>query len=679
MRTLLTLALLAGCAPTSAADVEPFDGPAWVFFDGRRVASKPVAVAPNALTRRAREGSPPQLEADRPVDAHRLASLEELGLSVRTTSRWLNAASVEHVGSLWAELLALEGVVDVRPVARGERLPIQSSAPILARDEPPPSPFAYGPAMDQVTQIRADALHGLGFTGAGVVVAVTDTGFRWDHEALAPLAPNILGTFDAIDGDSDVGQNLGDDPNQERHGTLVLSALAAALDGTLVGVAPDASFLLAKTERTQLEQPIEEDYWIAGVEWAEASGADILTSSLGWSDWYAPEQLDGATATSTVFINELVETTGLVVTVSAANRGPGAQTLAAPADSPWVLAIAAVTENGNPALFSSRGPTADGRTKPDLAARGVDAAVVDWTATEGLNTGSGTSFAAPIVAGAATLLRQAHPEWTRTELVDALRSTASQADDPDNITGWGIVDVFAACGLVCSCRDEDDDGFFAADCGGQDCDDASPASFPGAAEQCDGIDTSCAGLDPSELDLDGDSNRPCAGDCDDSDPVLHALDADADGVTSCGGDCDDDDPGRAPGHPEVPYDGVDQDCDGVDPTDLDGDGFDGGPDGTDCRDLDPATFPDPEGDPVPSDGGHELCSDGRDNDCDGLRDGADPDCGEPDGDEEGTTTTDLGGCTCSHGRPGGLPLLILLIALRRRHMVPGSRVPSRVQ
>lgn len=651
----------------------------WVFFEGQPQGA-PVELSPGTTARRLREGRPATQPGDRALDPALLHRLEDAGFTVRTTSRWLHAASVD--GGDPADLASMPGVRALRPVARGLRREPWTPPVHVLRDEPPPSPYDYGPAHDQVTQIRADALHGLGYTGAGVVVALTDTGFRLEHEALAPLVPRVLGQIDTIQGDTDVDQNPGDNPGQARHGTIVLSALAADLDGTLVGVAPGVSLLLAKTERVQFEEPIEEDYWIAGVEWAEAAGAEILTSSLGWFDWYTAEEMDGATATSTQFVNALVPATGLLITVSAANRGPGAQTLAAPADSPWVLAVAAATVDGGVTGFSSRGPTADGRTKPDLAARGSGVWVVDWQEEEGLDTASGTSLAAPLVAGAAALLREAHPAWTRQELVDALRSTASQAEKPDNNLGWGIVDVFAACGLRCSCRDEDGDGAFALDCGGDDCDDLAPSVHPGADELCNGVDDACTGLDDSELDADGDGSRPCGGDCDDGDPTRTGLDADGDGQTSCAGDCDDADPGRSSDLPEIPYDGVDQDCDGLDLTDQDGDGFAGGPEGPDCRDRDAAAFPAPllDDGSVAPEGGHELCSDGRDNDCDGRADGNDPDCATVEVESSSSSSSLGAGCTCSSGAsPGSALALLLLLRRRRRHMVPGSRVPSFVQ
>ena len=329
-------------------------------------------------------------------------------------------------------------------------------------------------------------------------------------------------------------------------------------------------------------------------------------------------------------------------------------------------------------------------------------AVVDWDHDTDLDTASGTSLATPLVAGVIALLIEAHPEWTREELVGALKSTASSAAEPDNGVGWGTPDAFEACGLLCTCHDEDADGHYDEACGGDDCDDEAAQTRPGADELCDGADNDCDGLADDESDVDGDGQRPCAGDCDDADPALNGLDADGDGDPSCGTDCDDADPtrngldadgdglsscdgdcadwdaGRSPELAEVPYDGVDQDCDGADLVDVDRDGFAGGP-GPDCHDGDRATYPDPipKVGAVPVSGGHELCSDGRDNDCDGALDEEDPDCADfavaSDTAEDDSVTLDTG-CSCSVGSTQPpLPLLLLLLTwFRGRACRPSS-------
>jgi hypothetical protein len=692
------LLLVIGCgAPPSGplaqpvallpASSQPVEGAAWIAFTDKGPAADLDAMLlqaelelhPRALARRERnrpDGSRVGL-GDLPVHEPYVASLEELGLEVRVRSRRLNAVSVTDLAGAQDALAALPFVASILPV--GLRHGPQAlfgpapDAPREVADDPPPSPFDYGQGTWQAELVSAHELHGLGLTGAGVIVGATDTGFRLEHEALVPVQERVLDSWDFLEDDGVVEDETQDeeDINQDFHGTAVLSVLTGELDGTLVGIAPGISLLLAKTESIPLEEPFEEDVWIEGAEWVEANGADILTSSLGWTEWYLPEELDGATAVSTIFAEDLVEQTGLVVIVSAANEGPDPTTISAPADAASVLAIAAVDADGEVADFSSRGPTADGRVKPDLAAPGEQVTCAKWDEDVGLRTANGTSFAAPILAGVAALLLEAHPEWTREELAEALRTTASQATQPDYDLGWGIVDGWAACGLRCSCRDEDGDGFYADDCGGDDCDDAAADRFPGQEEACNGIDDDCdGGIADVEADLDGDGDLACATDCDDQDFTVDGVDHDGDGVSLCDGDCADGDPAVSPLIDEIPYDGIDQDCDGADLTDRDGDGFDGGPDGFDCADLDPSIYPDPPADEldaaIAAEGGHELCFDGRDNDCDGLEGWDDPDCRYEGLDTDAavtSTTTTISSTSCTFevaGRGSATPLAWLL-------------------
>ncbi len=730
---LLPFALLLACSAPDAVPLleapsplpervgDAFSGPAWVVFADKgpaddlaeRLAEAEWALHPRAAARRARNRPDGRAvdRSDLPVHDPYVVALEDLGLRVRHRSVRLNAVSVADLHGLHDEVAALPFVRTLHPVAlrTGPAMPTLGPAIVPAGDAPrgepaPASPYDYGEAEWQAKLIAADELHGEGYTGAQVIVGVTDTGFRMTHEVLAPLVPQVIDSYDFLEDDPEVANETADedDVDQDFHGSVVVSTLAGKLDGTMVGIAPEVSLLLAKTESVPLEEEFEEDTWIAGAEWAESSGADILSSSLGWTDWYTlPDDLDGATGVSTIFANELASGTGLLIVTSAGNSGPGAGTLFLPADAQEVIAAGAVDENGDVAVFSSRGPTADGRFKPDLAAPGQSVTVVRWDQPDGLQTASGTSFAAPILAGVAALLVEAHPEWTREELTQALKDTASQATAPDNDLGWGLVDGWAACGLECSCRDEDGDGAYADDCGGADCDDDEPNVRPGATELCNEVDDDCDGAPaPDEVDADGDGDLACATDCDDGDaslngldldgdgdpscgtdcddtnPAIEGLDHDGDGTSLCGGDCADGDASISPDQPEVPYDGIDQDCDGADLDDVDGDGVIGGPDGADCADDDPSIFPDPplgEGEiEIAMTGGHELCFDGRDNDCDGLEGTADPDCraealAEAGGSSSFSTTfsSDGSGCALQVGgrSPASAALLLALLAL----------------
>lgn len=213
--------------------------------------------------------------------------------------------------------------------------------------------------------------------------------------------------------------------------------------GGLLGAAPGASYALAKTEDTSDEYPGEEDYWIEGLEWLDLQGVSLVSSSLGYIEWYSYSDMDGNTALTTIAA-DLAASRGMPVVNAIGNYGPGDGTLIAPSDGDSVFAVGGVDALGAPASFSSRGPTWDGRIKPDFCARAVGVIVAQDAGT-GYRPANGTSFAAPIVAGAAALLLEAHPEWTSMDALEALRETASQASSPDCTLGWGIVNAAAAC------------------------------------------------------------------------------------------------------------------------------------------------------------------------------------------------------------------------------------------
>jgi hypothetical protein len=233
---------------------------------------------------------------------------------------------------------------------------------------------------------------------------------------------------------------------------------------------------------------------------------------------------------------------GLIVVNSAGNRGPDPMTLNAPADADGLIAVGSVDPEGRLAIDSSRGPTWDGRIKPDIMAPGRNVWVVDPTSTDAYQQRSGTSYAAPLAAGIIALLLEAYPDLGPEEMHALITSTGSQADAPTSDYGWGRIQGLQAAGLHCSCRDADSDGHYADDCGGDDCADDNPAVHPGAEEVCNGIDDNCDDIMlEGEEDQDSDGHLVCAGDCDDSDNQIH------------------------PGAEDLCADGIDSDCDGEDP------------------------------------------------------------------------------------------------------------------
>jgi len=211
-------------------------------------------------------------------------------------------------------------------------------------------------------------------------------------------------------------------------------------------------FFWEKTEDARSETPIEEDYWVAGLEWAENNGADIVSSSLGYLEFddgssHPYASLDGNTIITSRAAN-IASEMGVLVVNSMGNSGPAPKTINSPADSFGVLAVGAVNSFGMLASFSSRGPSADGRIKPDVVARGVSSYLATGRSTSSYGRANGTSFSAPLVAGVAALLLEANPEWTPTQLMDALRKTASKSAKPDNKFGYGIVNAVNAVAYI---------------------------------------------------------------------------------------------------------------------------------------------------------------------------------------------------------------------------------------
>ena len=202
--------------------------------------------------------------------------------------------------------------------------------------------------------------------------------------------------------------------------------------------------MLAKTEDSRSETPIEEDYWVEGIEWADSLGAQIVSSSLGYTDWYTFADMDGKTAVTTLAADRAAKLGIVIVTANGNERRNSWGHVIAPADGDSVIAVGAVTSSGSLSSFSSPGPTYDGRIKPEVCAQGTSTFCARNSSNTAYGYSSGTSLSTPLVAGVAALLLEAHPEWTPMQLREALMMTASNPSAPNNDYGWGIVNVLAA-------------------------------------------------------------------------------------------------------------------------------------------------------------------------------------------------------------------------------------------
>ena len=371
---------------------------------------------------------------DIPVSTKYIEEVRSSGILIRTVSKWLNAVSVSGTIEQLRSISDFPFVKKIDPVYGGKRKsPVQRS---LLKSSTEPGRSDYGPSYDQLDQINVIAAHEAGYTGDGVRVLILDTGYYTDHEAIHE--EQIIDEWDFINNDGETQNEEGDPDSQHNHGTSTLSVLGGWKDGQLYGSAYEAEFLLAKTEDVSQELPIEEDQYVAGLEWGESLGADIASSSLGYIDWYEFEDLDGMTAVTTIAVNTAIEN-GMVVVTAVGNSGTGG--IVVPADAENVIACGAVDSDGNIASFSSQGPTADGRIKPEVCALGVSTYCAGVNSTSAYRYENGTSLATPLVAGAAACVLQAHPDWTPQQVREALMMTASDPENPDNQYGWGIIDV----------------------------------------------------------------------------------------------------------------------------------------------------------------------------------------------------------------------------------------------
>ncbi|UCE17358.1 MAG: S8 family serine peptidase [Gemmatimonadota bacterium] len=386
---------------------------------------------------------------DLPVEDSYIEAVLATGAIHRTTTRWFNGISVNAPVESLTRIASLPWVREIRPVRGYTREPLPSPRPALKRPPFQRKSFQlnYGPSYDQLQQINVPAVHEMGYSGAGVLICMLDSGFNREHESLQNI--DFVAEWDFINDDGNTKNELGDPQYQDYHGTRTLSVTGGSSPGNLYGPAYGASFILGKTEDTSQEVPVEEDFWVEAVEWAEAQGADVISSSLSYTDWYTYGDMDGNTAVTTRAA-DIAATKGIVVCNSAGNaRDDPWYYIGAPADADSILAVGAVDVSGEISWFSSAGPTSDGRTKPEVCARGVDTCLANPGDPSGYQDRNGTSFSCPLVAGCAALVLEAHPDWTPMQVREALMMTADQAHHPDNLYGWGIVDVLAAIAYPC--------------------------------------------------------------------------------------------------------------------------------------------------------------------------------------------------------------------------------------
>jgi serine protease AprX len=466
MKKLLLLTFTAALALSATAQTKKF----WIRFSDKNsspysVGNPSAFLSQKAIDRRNRQ-SIPVVTGDLPVNPSYISSVVQQGAKILSRSRWLNGVAVEADDATIAKINALPFVLGSRRLARkgsGEKSknyfeaeeykPFERSA--LARVSSS-TPYNYGFSFNQINMLKGDLLHAQGFDGRDMTIAVLDAGF-YSVDTLPAFdslwANNqILGTWDFVNNEASVFED-------NSHGMAVLSTIGGNIPGQLVGTAPKAKFWLLRSEDVFSEYEIEECFWAAAAEFADSVGADIVTTSLGYTTFddidFTPNpashtysQMDGNTALATRAA-DIAASKGMLVVASAGNEGGSPwYYIGAPADGDSVLAIGAVRPTRNLAGFSSRGPSADGRVKPNVMAQGSDCIIQDDNGSVGL--ASGTSFACPILAGMAACLWQAHPNLSSMQIFDAIQRSAHRYTTPTDSLGYGIPDFMSANGILTS-------------------------------------------------------------------------------------------------------------------------------------------------------------------------------------------------------------------------------------
>lgn len=393
---------------------------------------------------------------DLPVNSRYLDSVRLSGdVTMLNISKWLNQVSISTTDTAAIARIAaftfvksMEAIASFTSAANAGSNKFETIQESSALAPPPMQEnltqyYNYGLSNGQVKIHKGDFLHNLGFRGEGMQMAIIDAGF-FNYLSLPTFDSirtnnQVLGTWDFVDNEDSVND---DDP----HGMQCLSTIAANMPGTFIGTAPKTSFYLYRSEESDTEYPIEEHNYAAALERADSIGADVTSTSLGYTTFDVPSlnhsyaDMNGNT-TIAARAADYAARKGMLMVVAAGNEGQSSwHFLSTPSDADSVLSVGAVDTLGTVAGFSGYGPSSDGQVKPGVAAVGRQAVIANGS-TGMPGYGNGTSFACPNMAGLSTCLWQAFPEVSNMEIISALQESASKFTTPDDRVGYGIPDL----------------------------------------------------------------------------------------------------------------------------------------------------------------------------------------------------------------------------------------------
>jgi len=424
---------------------------AWVFFKEKpnsstRIASPKDFLSEKSILRKQKYNIIIDSK-DLPIEIDYINRIKsQLDINYLAMSKWFNACYVEGEITDIEALLDLDIIEDIYFMNKElnsstSEKKIHLSENLENNKIEITSISPYGQTEIQTTQIKLNSLHNTNFTGEGITIAIMDNGFSnvdsinaFDRAREKKLLHN---GYDFEDKTNNIYAYTGGS-----HGTTVLSTMLGFIEDSFIGTAIDAQYYLFRTEVDTSESPKEEAYWIAAAEMADSLGVDIINTSLGYSTFddpkynYTTADMDG----KTTFISRAATIAlqkGMLTINSAGNSGNNTwKIINAPADSPDVLSVGAIDTNGSLASFSSIGPTADGRIKPDIVALGSPSVIINETGN--ISSASGTSFSSPIIAGATACFWQSMPNKTAKQIMDLIKLSSSLANNPNNNLGYGI-------------------------------------------------------------------------------------------------------------------------------------------------------------------------------------------------------------------------------------------------
>lgn len=402
--------------------------------------------------------------SDVPLNTDYINQLTSAGIEIKNKSKWFNRVSVFAAKSELEQISDFDFVKSIDLVKTIKKsdddIELKKNHEPVTTDYNNPNNIQYslnyGASLEQMEIINCPIAHDSGYKGQGVLIASFDAGFdNLSHPVFDSIRARGLRTYDFVNHDTNVADENGQ-MGEGSHGTMTLSLVGGYKSGNLISPAFRSRFILAKTENTDSETPVEEDNWIAAAEWADSLGADIITSSLGYIEMdpgsirsYDWTWMNGDSCFITIGA-DLAVSKGIVVCNSAGNEGYNSthNTLGAPSDGDSVIAVGSCNDDRRRSGFSSVGLTVDGRIKPDVVALGNGNVVaMPGEGSTNYTSGSGTSFSCPMTAGVCAVILSANHNLTPRQVWNVLKQTADSSFAPNRRRGWGLINTWEALKL----------------------------------------------------------------------------------------------------------------------------------------------------------------------------------------------------------------------------------------